>query len=252
MIKNILYSLFLHCLLAALIYINFRSNIDNEIIEIKDGLAVSIASLDTKKKSNIDEKIEEPKKEPEKQKEIKKVVKKKKVVVKKTAPQIAPEKTNEFKPPEEIKNDEVAQEEVVEKNEEVKQEEIIKEETPAAVESVSPKEDIINDLENLNLSAREKFNIQSQLKSCYHHSTANFSENKIPVTIKVRISADGTINFDAEKIIDMARYNDSKEINYHKMMDNIIATLEFCSPLRNMPSDKYDVWKEFTIEFGGI
>jgi len=242
MIKNILYSLFLHCLLAALIYVNFRSNITSEIIEIKDELSISIANLDVNNKSNLSKKTEEPKKDFEKKPEVRKVVKKQKAIAKKSAPQITPEKTNEFKPPEEVKNDEVIQEEV-------KQEEVVTKEIPTVVESL--KEDEMSNLENLNLSAREKFNIQSQLKSCYYRSTVNSNKNKIPLVIRVRILADGTINFDAEKIIDAERYNDPKESDYRMAIDNIVATLEFCSPLRNMPSDKYDIWKEFAIEFGG-
>jgi hypothetical protein len=169
---------------------------------------------------------------------------------------LIPQKHNEFKQPEEVKPDEVEQKLVETKEEKIeeekKEEEIVKEEIIEEPVTAAPAEDIINDLENLNLSAREKFNIQTQLKSCYHRALINDPENKNLVTIKVKVLPDGTIDFDAEKIIDMKRYNDPKEANYRKTMDSVISTIEFCSPLRNLPADKYDVWKEFTIQFGGI
>jgi len=107
----------------------------------------------------------------------------------------------------------------------------------------------VADLENLQLSAREKFNIQSQLRACYKRATINVAKSNYTALVKVVILPDGTIDFDAEKIIDSKRYN-AKDQNYKNRMDTVLQTFELCSPLRNMPSDKYEIWREFTIEFG--
>lgn len=286
MIKNILYSLFLHSLLLTLIYINFKNRINDETNELKEGIAISIASFDSAKKSNAaDEvaqkiekketkKIAKPKKpeikkaekpqsskskpkpeiKEEKKSEPKKTVEKKSVL----PPLI--EKHNEFKPEEakeepkkvepEIKEEKKIEEKIEpEKSENAKEE--AKEDTQEDATVANPQEDVVNDLENLNLSVREKYNIQSQLRGCYHHSLQDNYNNNFAITIKVTVLPDGTISFDSDKIIDMVRYKDPKEKAYRDMMDGIIKTLEFCSPLRNMPADKYDVWKEFTIQFGG-
>ncbi|HLD76970.1 MAG TPA: hypothetical protein VI861_02430 [Rickettsiales bacterium] len=48
MIKNILYSLFLHTIIGFLLYINFHI-IKNEIIEIDRGISVGIISLKNEK-----------------------------------------------------------------------------------------------------------------------------------------------------------------------------------------------------------
>jgi hypothetical protein len=109
------------------------------------------------------------------------------------------------------------------------------------------KNDEDKEIESLNLSAREKFNIQSQLKMCYSRAV-KLSNAKNQVSLSVSISIDGEINTDIEKIADLDRYG--TDLNYKIAIDNAIVALELCSPLRNMPMDKYDIWKEVVVEFG--
>ena len=144
--------------------------------------------------------------------------------------------------------------EVVKKIEEEEVVEAKEEETEKpAEEDVAANVDAINnieDLESLQLSAREKFNIQSQLRACYKRSLANIPKSNYTAVVTVTILQDGTIDFDSDNIIDAKLYNNPKDTNYKNRMDSILQTLELCSPLRNMPSDKYEIWREFTIEFG--
>ena len=240
MIKNILYSLLLHSIAALLIYINFHHH-SIENLELKDGPTVGIVSLANTTKSKESAKNSAiPTKEEGEEKPIAKKANKIKT---RKSDSIAPtlKSKAEF-----TKNKEDKKEEnVVETAENIK-EKVNEEIGSSAVEKL----DNIEDLENLQLSAREKFNIQSQLKACYKRAIGSESKSNFITIVKVKILQDGTIDFDAENIINNDQYTDQKNTNYKKHMDIIIRTLELCSPLRNMPSDKYEIWREFTIEFG--
>lgn len=259
MIKNILYSLLLHSTFAFLIYVNFHHHLI-EKIDLKDGVTVGIVSLqDIVKPEKIITKPEAVTKKEERpvtKKIPKPKVKSNKII---TRPLLA-DKTR-FKKAEEEKTEnavkEIKEENTEEVAKEIKEEKIVE----AKEEEEKPTEEIkttaidnsnnAEDLENLQLSAREKFNIQSQLRACYKRALTNIPKSDFIAVVKVTILQDGTIDFDEENIIDAERYNNPKNTNYKHRMDSILQTLELCSPLRNMPSDKYEIWREFTIEFGG-
>jgi hypothetical protein len=253
MIKNILYSLFLHSLLLFLIYFNFR-HIINEKLDLKEGITVGIIGLqDISKPQKL---ITKP--EVAVEKSEKKIVKK----ISKPKPKIVKNKIDEtkaIKPVEEKKPEfkKIEETKIVEKEKKVEEKKII--ETKEELEE-EPLEDIeetnleeantTENLENLQLSAREKFNIQSQLRACYKRALRNVPKSNFVAIVTVSVSQDGTINFDQDEMIDFKRYHNAKEVDYKHRMDAVLQTLELCSPLRNMPLDKYDVWREFTIEFG--
>ncbi len=297
MIKNILYSLFLHSLLALAVYASFRTHISEEKITLKDGLTVGIASLasiekpsaiektiadsgdeknatkTTKPKQKIEKKVaKSATKEPD---ITTKSVKTKNPKNSKNIAKALNDKNNKFKKTDDDKTIETIAEKIEDKPVEPKpepkpDEEIASKEEPTTKEESANKEesigektgaekiesqpeiiaDIVDDLEILNLSAREKFNIQSQLRACYKRAIMGEEKNNLVVVVKVKVLQDGTIDFDQEEIIDAKRYNNSKEVNYKNRMNDVLETLELCSPLRNLPMDKYDVWREFTIEFG--
>ena len=109
-----------------------------------------------------------------------------------------------------------------------------------------------NNLENIDLSAREKFNIQSQLKRCYHRALDEIKmTSNATIFVQVQVSEDGYIDSDLDELVDMSRYNDPTEIQYKISIDSVRRALDLCSPLRNLPLDKYDVWKEVVLEFNG-
>lgn len=286
MIKNILYSLLLHSTFAFLIYANFHHTI-HDTIDLKDGVVVGIVSwqdvvsptkivenpkiIEKKVEAKPDVKKKKPKVKPKKKTEPKaKIIKTEEKSDKKTdkksatkpliedkaqfkkteekeKPQEKTENTKEEKPQEkDEKVEEVKPEETVE--EDKKPEEELEVDNPVVNNSST---NDVQDLENLQLSAREKFNIQSQLKTCYSRALTDVPKSNFIVIVKVIILEDGTIDFNEDKIIDVDRYNNPKELDYKNRIDSVIRALELCSPLRNMPSDKYDIWREFTIEFGG-
>lgn len=253
----------MHSTFAFLIYANFHHTII-EKIDLKDGLTVGIVSFQdiikptklTTKSEVVAEKMEEL---------ITKKIYKPKIKNKKPIARPLLENKPHFKKAEQEKTEEVVKKADEEKPEEkikevVKkiEEEKIAEAKEEESEKTTEETDVTNvdetnsaeDLESLQLSAREKFNIQSQLRACYKRSLANVPKSNYTAVVMVTILQDGTIDFDSDNIIDAKLYNSPKDVNYKNRMDSILQTLELCSPLRNMPSDKYEVWREFTIEFG--
>jgi outer membrane biosynthesis protein TonB len=288
MIKNLLYSLFLHFLLLLVIYANFnlKKFDENKSTEIAVSLIAINGSEDsnkTKPNSDAEEKKEQSlKPQTETIKEPKSQKKSLKNKVKEQPKKLAKSKPVKSikKPPSEEKNQEFKQEEKPEERQEeankIKDDKVINEhldeeqndnlykekdlgskqkfnqEKEASNQNNPSKneDDSASNVESVDLSAREKFNIQSQLKRCYKRALDETKLNsKIRVLIKVQISEDGYIDSDLDEMVDMKRYNDPKEPRYKIAIDNIGRALDLCSPLRNLPLDKYDVWKEAILEF---
>lgn len=259
MIKNLLYSLFLHSLFLLIIYSSFSSA---EFDETKSNeVAVSLISISGSQDSSIikplEKKVETPKK-PEEIKEKPKPQKKpKEIKPKKETSKPKPKEPTKTIPKEEksplpeiaeIKEPEIKPEEVI--KEEVTDES--KDEEASSNDEEEPSEEIFSDLAGLDLSAREKFNIQSQLKICYSRAVDESElESNIKITLKVQISTDGYISSNLDTILEENRYNNPKEPNYKIAIDNARRAIDLCSPLRNLPLDKYDIWKEVLLEFGG-
>jgi hypothetical protein len=291
MIKNLLYSLFIHFLLLLLIYSNFHlQNIEeNQSTEI----AVSLVAIDgdnnnspkikkTAAKKSIKKSAKNsenpqtqnseksPKQSPKNQ--ISEAPKKLAESLPAAAKPIEQKKeveAAEFKQPEKIipKPQEVVEakeDKKTNKNKDEKQNESLKpqedlglnkkDEEKQLEEEIgeSPTPEIPNNIESLNLSSREKFNIQSQLKRCYARAIEESKLNsKTKISTKVNLSRDGYIESNLEDIIDEELYNNPKGIDYKIAVNNARRALDLCSPLRNLPLDKFDIWKEVIFEFGG-
>jgi outer membrane biosynthesis protein TonB len=293
MIKNLLYSIFLHSLLLAIIYANFnlRNYRQDEVIKVAVNLvAIDGSIIDVKKNNSEPEKKAEeaPKKDEDKKPKIKDdqtpkspkksnkdqvkkppkkaVEAKNKKVKENKKPANIDNKNNQFKKPKEDKKDPKTElnkedqkldekEAEIESDSQNKKEDLgVKKETPEETpaeekdEAIAANADNINSLQNINLSLREKFNIQSQLRVCYKRAIKeNGKDSQIKVTVAVNIAEDGSMAPNFDDVIDEAKYKqDSK---YKIAIDNAKRALELCSPLRNLPLDKYDIWKEVLLEF---
>ncbi|MBP7710477.1 MAG: hypothetical protein KA100_05350 [Rickettsiales bacterium] len=290
MIKNLLYSLFLHFLLLLAIYANFNLK---EVDETKTTeIAVSLISLSGSEDSSNtkqsaaaknNEKVEEKKEAKNEKKTATTVEKKsKKNQVKEQQKKLAKsspaksvskpnETTGEESKPEEIaketKKEEVKPEEIKEEKknpEEAKNEASNKEkdlgaekktdknsEESTAKNSATNSDNMASSIDSLDLSAREKFNIQSQLKRCYNRAVDETQlESDLKITVKAHVSEDGYIDSDLNDNLDSERYNNPKESNYKIAVDNARRAIDLCSPLRNLPRDKYDIWKDVILDFG--
>ncbi len=290
MIRNLLYSLFLHSLLVLLIYLNFNfhkieQNDTKEIVvslsvsngEEKAAAPIETAQKEEEKKEEDVKKVEETKEAESPKISEKNIVKKapKKLAKTKAAKAVkkeeSKEKIDEFKPKEkeEVKQKDakkLEEDKTQNHNEDKKQTEAPKKEEDLGAKKESeekseekteknPKNQNINELanslENIDLSSREKFNIQSQLKYCYSLAIKESKfDGKTKVITKVQIDKSGKITFDFNETVDKLRYDNPDEEDYRKAIANIERALDLCSPLRNLPLDKHYIWKEIALEFG--
>ena len=289
MIKNLLYSLFLHFLLLLVIYANFNLK---KIDETKTTeIAVSLISLNGDENSSNTKPSAESKNE-EKDEPVKKVKSKtqasaakksKKNQVKELQKKLIKSKpaTANTKPIDASKEDAFKQQEPtptkpqeiskpqeddeINKHRDEEQNDISNKEkdlgaekqtdkTSEASDAKSAKKDETNmasNIDTLDLSVREKFNIQSQLKRCYSRAVDETKlESNLRIVVKAKVSEDGYIDSDLNDNLDSDRYNNPQDPNYKIAIDNARRALDLCSPLRNLPLDKYDVWKEVILEFG--
>lgn len=293
MIKNLLYSIFLHFLLILIIYFNLNIH---EISQTQTTeIAVSLMPLrgkedadkPTKSSGKKIEEIKETKQEEAKKIEENKEAESPKISesnkvkkapeklektksarsIKKIATQ---EKIDEFKLDEKedvkqkdgkkLEEDKANQNEDKKLNEAPKKEQDLgaKKESTQEIEETKKEKtknpdinEMANNLENLDLSGREKLNIQSQLKYCYHLAIKESKlKNSVKVITKVSISKNGEINFNFDETVDKIRFDDPSETEYRNMINDIGRALDLCSPLRNLPMDKYNIWKEVVLEFG--
>ncbi len=287
MIKNLLYSLFLHSLILAIIYANFKlkhisenktSEIAVSLVALKgnDGAVTNKTNESTAIKKdetlNKNKELEKPK---SKQKSPRNKVKKQPKKLAQSKPEkslnkiVEEEKIQEFKEKEKVeeKQEEAAktkEDKIVNDNQDNEQRESLNKEKDLGSKQQFKDEneaddqkdtnnnnyaEMANSLENIALSAREKFNIHSQLKRCYRHALDESKlVSKIKVMVKVSISEDGYIDSNIDDMIDKERY--SKPNSAYKIaIDNVRRALDLCSPLRNLPLDKYEVWKEVVLEF---
>lgn len=300
MIRNILYSLFLHSILFILVYFSFNF-VEPQEIEKTSKVAISfivragnsentISQAPPEKQAKSQPKpIEKPKPQTKPKPAPKKVVKKTKPKPKpapkkpnaKQELKFSKPKTEEKKPdinlakepkkePDEKQSPEKPKTE--EKKPEVK-EEVKKEEKPKIEDEPEDQNDKDQEefdeetlpdnattiqsfdskkLESLDLLVREKFNIHNQITRCYQKALAeNGGKNKSVVNAHIIIAEDGYINPNSIVIKNFEKYNDPKEKDFHQAVDIVKQALQYCSPLRNLPVDKYEIWRELDLEFNG-
>lgn len=273
MIKNLLYSFFIHLILFLIIYFAFLKKEKIEI-ETENEVMISVEALNSKgippineivsKKSEVKEvvrKNNEPKVENKREPKIKETPK-----IAKRNPE--PPLINKSK--DKIKIDKPKVEEVIKDDmqkfldsQNVDLPKIPEDALPKPTSDEKPKEENSLNILNLkaiknitnedlgsSLSARETINIQSQIKMCYKRALEESGfESQTKIVIKIQISIDGYIENDLDESIDFEKYNNPAFKDYKIIIDNVKRALELCSPLRNLPKEKYDSWKEVSLQF---
>jgi hypothetical protein len=311
MIRNILYSLFVHSILILLIYFIFNAN---PPIEIDKTVKVAVSFV-TKPGNSDANNVKTPqppipavpaempkpvapielppkpavkKEQPKPAKSKPKPAPKKPDIDKKTQPKQeaakakpkAPDaKSDANKVKEPNKKDDAKQEpekpKFSEKKPEIKEEvkkEVKKDPPPKVEEKPIPiaesevEEDELEDgeeiaenqysftensIESLDLLGREKFNIQTQIKRCYKKATKENGDNELVMNAHIFVAKDGFIDLDVVVFKNLPEHvkNGVESDEFRKAKDTIKKALKFCSPLRNLPQDKYDVWKEIDLQF---
>ena len=264
MIRNILYALFLHLIIALLFnnYLDFRQY-DTEYEDQEIGILVavskeSVSSKETKKHRIVKNdkitvsKIEYKKHELKKNKSfLKKGLEKQDVVL----------NQKKIEPKKNIKNN---INNLVEKKKkvEIKQKKITKElnhnsiKKERTISGINIKNlDIIENSNNTNknnLSNREKFTLKSQLRRCYRIALSNSKNyNDLSIIIHATIRIDGTIAMNLEKSGYLKKYNNIENKQFRATIDDINNALKICSPLRNLPINKFHIWHNIQLNFIG-
>ena len=146
------------------------------------------------------------------------------------------------------------------KKEEVKKEpekQLVKEEPKPAqkpTEVTKEEPDIFsqNTIDKLSLLARERINLQSQFDRCYFRALKkmNIAEAE-PIRVKIFIDKNGLIDLDLAIFENFdKKWPDPIQENYRIAVKTARIAILFCNPMHNLPSDKYDIWKEIDLEFG--
>jgi hypothetical protein len=247
MIKNYFYSIFLHSLIILLAIYSFTNksinkNSDQELFIGFEHL-ISESTLSDLKTAKEQEIVQ--------QKKIEKFIEQKKTI---SSTEVNTSEHQNIINPKKITNPD-PQQNIDEKNIVKKEEKIIEEKNKNLSENQddnNPKEVKNNGktVENSGLSSREKLNILSQLKMCYHHAIQQSKNvSNLKFIVEVEISKDGYIQSKFESLIDKKRYLNPLNSEYKAMIDNVKKALELCSPLRNLPVEKYEMWKNLILNF---
>ena len=273
MIRNILYSLFSHFIIGAIVFLSLNK-VDYFKQEINPSqnqkVAVNFIKKDqiydptlfkkpnktsrTINKSLIDSQkmLKSIRKSQDKIKEVAKNIKiKPKPILKPKIDNLAQKPTKEvIKEVTETKKYHQKEPEKIDKN---PTKDFIEEEITQDLSDQIDDEEQLNeyyDLENIDLSNREKFNIALQIKRCYNKSIKD-SKNKpkTDVIAFIELEKDGTIFIDKAIIFDIKKYNDPSQVDFRNAVDNVRAALLFCSPIRNINPKKYHIWKKIELNF---
>lgn len=105
----------------------------------------------------------------------------------------------------------------------------------------------------LGLTNREKYNLYSQIKSCFRRAvneTKKESEEKI--LVKITITRSGHISSDIDDLEAMIPYRENNKEDFVIAIKNAKRALAICDPLRGLPQEKYDVWREVILEFSHV
>ena len=109
-------------------------------------------------------------------------------------------------------------------------------------------EDKDNNNENSQLTISEYDLLVQQLASCWSPPAGAKIENWMIVSISANINKDARVFQDSVRIIDT---NISKDNPFYKPITESAVRTFFnpeCNPLK-LPKDKYDLWKDLTINF---
>jgi hypothetical protein len=238
MIRNLLYSIFLHIALILAVYFSIESIYVNEpLLNKENHIIVSITNKSVE--NNLKKKS--------------KTIKPKIIHKKKKAPprSIANLKKPSPPPPKKITKSSLN------KATNILKEPINTSEKDYSVIKFDPKkiyiyEDDQNDLDSLKLSSIYKRSIKNQLNHCFSNilKNQNIKKNIIKkIKVNFQLSKSGVIDFDIDKNFDRELLTLDEYENYKKIIRKIKESTKKCAIFRNLPQNKYHIWKEFNVLF---
>ena len=249
--KNLIFSLLLHASLLLLTYFSFNFH---KPLKITNQPNVKVSILTTNKeatKKKQPKKLEEfdKDKKPETPDEIIEIPEPEPIVKK---PEKKIEKPKKKKKPKKAKKKKVKKKLPKAKPKQPKID-------PTLAKKFSDKS-----LEKLGLLSRETLNIKNQITICYQKilRDENLKNIKKPVSAKIHLNNLGAIDFDkltffdskTHKILQFNQKNiaineDEHDPNFITSALVVKRALKFCNPLRHLPANKYQVWKEIDLKF---
>jgi outer membrane biosynthesis protein TonB len=115
-------------------------------------------------------------------------------------------------------------------------------------EPVAETKQAVSDTYNpsLPLAMSEIDAIRQQFMKCWNIPAGAKDAYNLKVVVEVQLTVDGQVTA-AELASDKARYY--SDTFFRAAADSAIRAVHACSPLQNLPSDKYDTWKHLELTF---
>lgn len=101
--------------------------------------------------------------------------------------------------------------------------------------------------DSMPLSISEKDTIRSQFVVCWSMPAGAKDAHTLAVRVSVQLQADGTVLNAAIAKDQLGRYN--SDTFFRAAADSALRAVHKCSPLKNLPPDKYGSWRDMEINF---
>lgn len=99
----------------------------------------------------------------------------------------------------------------------------------------------------LPLSLSEKDAIRSQIAKCWSVPAGAKDAHELIVTLVIQLAQDGTVLKVELANSDKDRY--SRDTFFRAAADSAMRAVHLCSPLKNLPPDKYATWRDMEMTF---
>lgn len=96
------------------------------------------------------------------------------------------------------------------------------------------------------LSMSQKDAIRSQIEQCWNAPVGAKDAQNLIVTLHLELEQDGTVT-KVELAHDSSRYN--SDSFFRAAADAAIRAVTRCSPIKNLPVDKYGTWRDMEMDF---
>lgn len=99
----------------------------------------------------------------------------------------------------------------------------------------------------LPMTISEKDAIRSQFAKCWSVPAGAKDAHELIVTLRVEMEQDGTVRSVELASSSKSRYN--TDTFFRAAADSAIRAVKMCSPLKNLPPDKYGTWRDMELTF---
>lgn len=101
--------------------------------------------------------------------------------------------------------------------------------------------------ESLPMSMSEKDAIRSQFAKCWSVPAGAKDAHSLIVVLEISVEMDGRVSQVKLASASQSRYNSDQF--YRAAADSAMRAVHQCSPLKNLPVDKYGTWKQMELTF---